>query len=60
MTTPRLMGAEVRRTEDPRLITGAARYVGDLTLPGLRHVAFVRSPHAHARIRTIETRAAAR
>ena len=59
MTTPRLMGAAVRRTEDPRLITGAARYVGDLTLPGLRHVAFVRSPHAHARIRTIETRAAA-
>ena len=51
----KLMGAEVKRKEDPRLITGASSYVGDITVPGLHHVAFVRSPHAHARIRGIDT-----
>ena len=35
MATPRLMGAEVKRKEDPRLITGTSTYVGDLALPGL-------------------------
>src|SRR2546428_865261 len=59
-TTPRLMGAEVKRKEDPRLITGSSSYVGDITLPGMHHVAFVRSPHAHARIRGIDTSAALR
>ncbi|HSE95939.1 MAG TPA: xanthine dehydrogenase family protein, partial [Methylomirabilota bacterium] len=54
----KLMGAEVKRKEDPRLITGAATYVPDVTLPGLHHVAFVRSPHAHARIRGIDATAA--
>ncbi len=54
------MGAEVRRKEDPRLITGTASYVGDIVLPGMHHVAFVRSPHAHARIRRIDTGAARR
>ncbi|MBI2159450.1 MAG: hypothetical protein HYU25_03495, partial [Candidatus Rokubacteria bacterium] len=49
MTTPRLMGAEVKRKEDPRLITGTSAYVTDIALPGMHHVAFVRSPHAHAR-----------
>jgi carbon-monoxide dehydrogenase large subunit len=56
----KLMGAEVRRKEDPRLITGASLYTGDVALPGLRHVAFVRSPHAHARIRGIDATAARR
>lgn len=51
----KLMGAEVKRKEDPRLITGASSYVGDITVPGLHHVVFVRSPHAHARIRKIDT-----
>jgi aerobic carbon-monoxide dehydrogenase large subunit len=54
MATPRLMGAEVKRKEDPRLITGASTYVTDVALPGMHHVAFVRSPHAHARIRGID------
>ena len=59
--TPRLMGAEVKRKEDPRLVTGASAYVGDITVPGLQYVAFVRSPHAHAKIGRIDTsRAAAR
>src|SRR5438552_15635823 len=54
MATPRLMGAEVKRKEDPRLITGTSTYVGDLALPGMHYVALVRSPHANARIRTID------
>src|SRR5258708_16277348 len=60
MATPRLMGAEVKRKEDPRLITGTSSYVGDLALPGMHYVAFVRSPHAHARVRRIDASAALR
>src|SRR3989454_940909 len=56
--TPRLMGAEVKRKEDPRLVTGTSAYVGDVTVPGLHYVVFVRSPHAHARVRKIDTKAA--
>jgi carbon-monoxide dehydrogenase large subunit len=52
------MGAEVKRKEDPRLITGSSTYVTDVSLPGMHHVAFVRSPHAHARIRGIDASAA--
>ena len=37
----KLMGAEVRRKEDPRLMTGASTYTGDISLPGLCHVVFV-------------------
>jgi carbon-monoxide dehydrogenase large subunit len=48
------MGAEVKRKEDPRLVTGTSAYVGDIALAGMHHVAFVRSPHAHARIRSID------
>jgi carbon-monoxide dehydrogenase large subunit len=55
-----LVGAEVKRKEDPRLITGTSAYVADIAVPGLHYVAFVRSPHAHARIRKIDTSAAAR
>lgn len=54
------IGAEVRRKEDPRLITGTGSYVGDLKLPGMHHVAFVRSPYPHARIGKIDTSAALR
>src|SRR5712691_7984927 len=60
MATPRLMGAEVKRKEDPRLITGTSSYVGDLALPGMHYVAFVRSPHAHARVRRIDASPALR
>lgn len=49
-----LVGARVKRKEDPRLITGVATYVGDIKLPGMQHVAFVRSPYAHARIGAID------
>jgi carbon-monoxide dehydrogenase large subunit len=44
----------VRRLEDPRLLRGRGRYLADITLPRMLSVAFVRSPHAHARIAAIE------
>ena len=56
----KLLGAHVKRKEDPRLITGASQYVSDIAMPGMQHVAFVRSPHAHARIRGIRGAAAAK
>ncbi|HEY7060551.1 MAG TPA: xanthine dehydrogenase family protein molybdopterin-binding subunit [Chloroflexota bacterium] len=46
------------RVEDRRLLTGRGRYVDDLALPGTLDVAFVRSPHAHARIKAIDASAA--
>jgi carbon-monoxide dehydrogenase large subunit len=49
-----ILGASIKRREDSRLLRGAGRYVDDLHLPGTLHAAFVRSPHAHARIRTID------
>ncbi len=54
-----MVGASVKRKEDPSLITGAGKYVGDIKLPGLQHVAFLRSPYAHAKILNIDTAAAA-
>jgi aerobic carbon-monoxide dehydrogenase large subunit len=54
----RLFGARVRRREDARLVTGRGRYVADVALPGLLHVAIHRSPHAHARIRSVRAEAA--
>lgn len=52
---PKLVGARVRRREDPRLLTGRGRFVDDIRLPGMLHVAFVRSPVPHATITGIET-----
>jgi carbon-monoxide dehydrogenase large subunit len=54
----RYVGARVKRIEDPKLIRGAGEYIDDLTLPAMRHAAFVRSPHAHARIVRIDFAAA--
>jgi carbon-monoxide dehydrogenase large subunit len=58
MAVTKIFGASVRRREDPRLITGRATYTDDLTLPGMLHAAILRSPHAHARIRSIDVAAA--
>src|SRR5690349_5809048 len=55
----KLVGKRIRRREDPRLITGTATYVDDLQMPGMHYAAIVRSPHAAARIRSIDTKAAA-
>jgi carbon-monoxide dehydrogenase large subunit len=49
-----LVGARVPRVEDARFLGGHGRYVADLAPPGLLHVAFARSPHAHARIRRVD------
>ncbi|MGA7984114.1 MAG: xanthine dehydrogenase family protein molybdopterin-binding subunit [Burkholderiales bacterium] len=49
-----LIGARVERKEDYRFLTGAGQYTDDVTLPRQTHAAFVRSPHAHARIKSIK------
>ncbi|PTE11673.1 xanthine dehydrogenase family protein molybdopterin-binding subunit [Mesorhizobium helmanticense] len=52
------VGARVARKEDKRFITGAGRYVDDMVVPGMKHAAFVRSPHAHAQIKKIDVKQA--
>ncbi len=52
------VGQAMRRKEDPRLITGRARYIDDISLPGTLWMALVRSPEAHARIVSIDVSAA--
>ena len=49
------IGQAVRRVEDARFLTGAGRYVDDIVLPGMCHGVVLLSPHAHARIRKIDT-----
>jgi carbon-monoxide dehydrogenase large subunit len=51
-------GASVKRKEDPALLRGCGSFVDDVHLPGMLHAAVVRCPHAHARIRAIDARAA--
>ena len=53
--TTRIFGSGIRRREDPRLITGSAIYTDDLTLPRMVYAAMLRSPHAHARIKKVDT-----
>lgn len=57
-TTLSALGGVVRRKEDPALITGKALFTDDLNLMGMLHMAFVRSPYAHARITSIDASAA--
>ncbi len=58
MSSP-IFGSGIRRREDPRLLTGTALYTDDITLPLMVEAAMLRSPYAHARIRSIDTSAAA-
>jgi carbon-monoxide dehydrogenase large subunit len=53
-----LVGKRIRRREDPRLITGTATYLDDIKKPGMHHACVVRSPHAAANIKGIDTKAA--
>src|SRR5947208_13325471 len=53
-TDARLFGKSIKRREDPRFITGKGHYTDDLKLAGMTYAAFVRSPHAHAKIRKID------
>src|SRR2546421_638965 len=56
-TTPEVggMGHSVKRKEDPRFIRGAGKYIDDLVLPGMLWMDIVRSPYAHATIKSIVT-----
>ena len=54
-----VLGTRMLRKEDPALLTGEARYTNDLTVPGALHLAVLRSPYAHARIRSVDVSAAA-
>src|SRR5207249_4828994 len=56
--TGKMVGAQVRRVEDPRVLLGKSRYVDDIHLPGTVALTFVRSPYAHARITRIDVSAA--
>jgi carbon-monoxide dehydrogenase large subunit len=47
-------GSGIRRREDPRLISGDAKYTDDIVLPGMVHAAMLRSPHAHARLKAVD------
>lgn len=58
MVMSKMVGARVRRKEDPRLITGSSTYVDDVQLPGTLYAAFARSPYAHGVITGIDTAAA--
>ena len=51
----KVFGSGIRRREDPRLITGTATYTEDVVLPDMAYMALLRSPHAHARVRSIDT-----
>jgi carbon-monoxide dehydrogenase large subunit len=57
-TSPTYIGTRVARKEDPRLITGEGTFTDDVMLQGMAYLTLVRSPHAHARIRRIDTAAA--
>ena len=54
MAPAKLFGSSIKRREDPRLITGRGVYTDDVKLPGQTYAAFVRSPHAHARVRRVD------
>ena len=56
---PKLVGQRVKRREDPRLIQGRGTYVDDIAIVGMQHLAFKRCDVAHAKIRSIDTSAAA-
>ncbi len=52
------IGESIKRKEDGRFIRGKGNYLDDIELPGMLHMAILRSPHAHARIRSVDTAAA--
>ena len=54
----RFVGKPVNRVEDPMLLTGRTEFIDNVTLPGMLHCAMLRSPYAHARIKSIDTSAA--
>ncbi|MGH2658998.1 MAG: xanthine dehydrogenase family protein molybdopterin-binding subunit, partial [Actinomycetota bacterium] len=57
-TAEKYVGGGVLRKEDPELLTGQARFIDDLTFPGMLWMYVVRSPFAHAKIKSVDTSAA--
>ena len=49
------VGASIRRREDYRFLTGSGQYTDDVALPNQTHAVFIRSPHAHAKIKRISS-----
>src|SRR5205085_6968498 len=60
MAITSMVGARIHRREDPRLVRGQGRYADDFVRPHTAYLSVVRSPHAHARIRSIDLAEAAR
>ncbi|HWC05410.1 MAG TPA: molybdopterin cofactor-binding domain-containing protein [Methylomirabilota bacterium] len=54
MAQAKLFGSSIKRREDPRMVTGKGVYTDDVKLPGQAYAVFVRSPHAHARVRRVD------
>src|SRR6202048_779329 len=52
------IGESIKRKEDGRFLHGKGNYLDDIVLPGMLHMAILRSPHAHARIKSVDTAAA--
>ena len=55
MPAAKYIGARIQRVEDPKFLRGTGEYVGDMLLPRMVHLAFIRSRHAHARIKKVDT-----
>jgi aerobic carbon-monoxide dehydrogenase large subunit len=60
MAITTMIGAKIHRREDPRLVSGEGRYIDDFTRPGTLFLGVVRSPHAHAKIKSIDVSKAAK
>jgi carbon-monoxide dehydrogenase large subunit len=60
MSTTQGLGASIKRREDPEFLHGTAKFTPDVVLPGMVHIAILHSDHAHARIKGIDTTAAAK
>ena len=54
----KVFGEKIKRTEDPRFLRGDAKFVADIDLPGMLHMAILRSPHGHALVKRIDPSAA--
>ncbi len=54
----RFIGKDVKRVEDPALVSGKVEFIDNMEMPGMLHCAILRSPHPHARIVSIDTRRA--
>ena len=59
-TRQHILGSPIKRVEDPAFLRGEARFTADISLPGMLHMAILRSEYAHAHIKSIDTSAAAK